>query len=281
MTRTKITLRCAISVLFITLITLSQNTYAAQLNITHVYQEQTNWCWAAASQMVLSFYDVSKTQTAIVTYIKGSPVNEGGSEQDIQKVLSNNGVPATVSGVLSQTAVNEAANKGKPFVIAWYWTAGGGHAVTYDGYEGTQYYIHDPWYGPQVMTYNSIKSAQGQGTWRQSICSTKEKQPTDVVMKTTRHGSNAILYSGTGSATGVCFALDPALKLFNGKIAIYDTHGRLIHSIALSPEKTRYFWDRRTRTGPAHASAEIYFAIMTAADSQGKIISSLQFNTIN
>ena len=54
---------------------LCRGVLAVELNIDPVIQEQTEWCWAACSEMILKYYGVTKTQTEIVQWVYGSADN--------------------------------------------------------------------------------------------------------------------------------------------------------------------------------------------------------------
>jgi hypothetical protein len=58
------------------------------LSVPAIKQEQSNWCWAAVTEMIADFLGANATQTDIVKYVKGSVVNETGTVYDMQKGLS-------------------------------------------------------------------------------------------------------------------------------------------------------------------------------------------------
>lgn len=53
----------------------------AELSVPRYQQEKSSWCWAAAARMAADYVygGTIPSQTQIVTYIKGSAVNEAGS----------------------------------------------------------------------------------------------------------------------------------------------------------------------------------------------------------
>lgn len=136
------------------------------LNIAAVQQEQSNWCWAASTEMVADYFGANATQTDIVRYVKGSVVNETGTVYDIQKGLSHYNISSTpvLSSLSFQTIVNQI-NNGQPQVAIIRWASGGGHAYVIRGYyEDTSaskqdvYYI-DPWDASyNLMAYSSFVS---------------------------------------------------------------------------------------------------------------------------
>ena len=61
--------RLAIALGFLASISFAQ---ATELPVPQIYQANTNWCWAACSQMVLQSYGVSIDQSEIAAYACGS-----------------------------------------------------------------------------------------------------------------------------------------------------------------------------------------------------------------
>ncbi len=52
-------------------------------------QQQSNWCWAASAKMVLNYYGIPITQTQIVSYVFGLPVDQPGGSKEILRALNN------------------------------------------------------------------------------------------------------------------------------------------------------------------------------------------------
>jgi len=155
-------------------------TFANRLNITRTRQEQSNWCWAASTQMVLSKYGIQKEQTDIVTAIKGSPVNQTAQGYEIVRAIQWGGVSSSENqSALSEEETKSCADSGSPFVFGWLWSQGGGHALVYDGYEGNQYFVHDPWQnnGTSAHSYYSLTNAGGKGRWGLTITSSGSTDP--------------------------------------------------------------------------------------------------------
>jgi ABC-type bacteriocin/lantibiotic exporter with double-glycine peptidase domain len=145
-----------------------------QLSVPLKVQEHSQWCWAGASQMVLSYKGKSATQCAEANYALGinyacgnstfnwnSNANKPNSTNAISSILNHWGVGAGVTGVLSQTSSNNNINGNHPYVILWQWTGGGGHFVVVRGYSGSYLYINDPWpgNGAYTRTYSSTVRA--------------------------------------------------------------------------------------------------------------------------
>ena len=50
-------------------------------------QQKSNWCWAASARMLsFSYYDVTKTQTQAVVYVKGADINDGGTVYELSLI---------------------------------------------------------------------------------------------------------------------------------------------------------------------------------------------------
>jgi uncharacterized repeat protein (TIGR03803 family) len=153
---------------------------ACTLNVPQDYQEQDQWCWAASSQAVLTYYGTNLTQTQIAQY--------GTDGADIPNYLYGSSSNPTMRGVdlilnyfrgiistpyassLSQTFVRtEICTNARPVVIRWGWDSGGGHILVVRGLEvdGTVY-LMDPWYGPTINSYSWVVSGGGH-TWTHSL----------------------------------------------------------------------------------------------------------------
>jgi len=134
--------------LFICTIVLSFQAFTATafasstyLNVEKISQEKGQWCWAASSKCVIDYLkQVYPTQSDIVTFIFGSPVDEGGTIVDIQNVLSKYNVTSTIN----YASVSYATTKDN--ISGWYSPMialetdkifGGGHAVVIYGYNET------------------------------------------------------------------------------------------------------------------------------------------------
>lgn len=109
------------------------------VSINGVTQEKTNWCWAACSQSILSYFGTSVTQTAFVNYVKNSTTapNLTATDAEAKSGLSHWGVSSTqtTSYLSFSTIISEIYNNNRPIYAGWSWTAGGGHALVLDGYD--------------------------------------------------------------------------------------------------------------------------------------------------
>jgi hypothetical protein len=155
------------------------------LNVTMDYQQQSNWCWAASTQMVLAYHGVSVSQCSIVNNATGrSDCCTNGSSSSCNVTgwpdLANYGFsstqtykasgPSYIDGTaVPWTQLVEETQANRPVIFAWHWNSGGGHALVASGTEsvnGRQYVtILDPINGPSAITYDSFIQASNHTTW--------------------------------------------------------------------------------------------------------------------
>lgn len=148
-------------------------------------QYETDWCWATGVAELASFWDKNKYPEVgsdchgIECQIVGHKTGQdccanrnktecslvGGNEQDILdgiKFTVGKAYTAKGDGPLSQADLDKVLSKGHPVIIAVFWTAGGGHALTLGGCAGSgSYYLHDPENKQgsyQTLTYEQIAS---------------------------------------------------------------------------------------------------------------------------
>jgi len=162
------------------------------LDVPECIQEYSNWCWNGSSQSVLYFFGPTPSQCEIANFAwKRSdccgnhpfswyhPCNSGnylyGHRGSCKDVLTNWGVGSSGSnGALSWNTVKGEIDGGSPFIMGWYWTGGGGHALVGHGYSvknGTDYLSYmDPWPGEgfATSTYSYVVAASDH-QWGQTL----------------------------------------------------------------------------------------------------------------
>jgi len=160
---------------FIVVVILLSNTIAAYaittLSVPFIKQEKPNWCWAATAQMTGKYMYPSstRTQTQIVTHVKGSAVDLGASTSETAtatKYATHGTINfAAASPAFSFATVKSYINAGipiQPLVNA----NNSGHYYVIRGYNetssGNYLYITDPGdgYGKYVL-YNDFLN----GNW--------------------------------------------------------------------------------------------------------------------
>ncbi len=162
---------------------------AATVYTATKYQEHSNWCWDASCQMCFTNYSKNYSQCSIANYIFGRSdccgvstfdwyhtCNQGGTVYDMNNTLSAGGVSS--SYLWSALSWNDTqyciSTFGRPFIMCWYWTSGGGHAIVgygYRTYYGTdQIGMKDPWpgEGPQWISYSYAVSSSNH-TWSATV----------------------------------------------------------------------------------------------------------------
>ena len=139
-------------------------------------QNKSNWCWVTSSRMFSKhfFSAVTYTQTQAVTYIKGSPINEGGSRVEAKAAINyyiSNIAGASIDTVIKEYSVY-SENTLKSFLDddyvvyisrRWYNDLDdasdydGGHATLVFGYvvidSEIWFLVRDPWPVDEGETY--------------------------------------------------------------------------------------------------------------------------------
>jgi hypothetical protein len=180
------------------------NLYGKILNVSQNYQSQTNWCWAATSKSVLSFYGYNYTQEQIALYgtdganewnwLYGQSTNP--TRRGINLILMYFGSISTYSDSWALTLEESIANieEDKPFFIRWGWTSGGGHFVVTRGIETNMFYLMDPWYGPTINTYDWVMSGSSH-TWTHTLEMVNAPQLPSISAIQVRREGNLVIVS--------------------------------------------------------------------------------------
>lgn len=152
----------------------SSATSAGTLSVNRVEQAKSNWCWAAAAEMVGTYNTTSNLrQYEIVYYFYGESYPDvAGNVNQIATGInysSNYTKSAYVSNFFTLSSIKSNIDKAHPFVIRLAWNSGGGHAVACAGYSGSSIYVIDPWpgisnrYYPYDMLLSGGSFATGTG----------------------------------------------------------------------------------------------------------------------
>ena len=134
-------------------------------------QEQSEWCWAASTQMVLAFHQVPGMQPPPASAPSSAPLSSAQLKivRSVDPLLRD-GLPAhrlNVTGwppfdawgldaeilqspeVLSAEQVQSEIDAQRPFVVSWHYPRQGGHMLVIAGYlwVGDDLWLvaHDPW----------------------------------------------------------------------------------------------------------------------------------------
>jgi hypothetical protein len=87
----------------------------ASFNFVAASQQQTEWCWAASSQMILQWYGLRVTQQDVVTRVYGALIDAPGSDNAITAAL--NAVAVSTDGQLKAVHAVSAAGPPPPSVL--------------------------------------------------------------------------------------------------------------------------------------------------------------------
>jgi len=142
---------------------------------------QTEWCWAASSQAVLSYTGNAPGMCNIVNWVRpqrgwgnancctngtgtvcNQPNSMWGGAGSTQDVLSNWGADSTrYSRSLTLAETKKAIDDDSPVLVGWIGRSGGrqtGHMVVLHGYNGSNMTIMDPWNGAITLSHGSVVS---------------------------------------------------------------------------------------------------------------------------
>jgi Secretion system C-terminal sorting domain/Peptidase_C39 like family len=163
--------------------------FSQNLSVPQVFQEQNEWCWAGVSKAVLDYYGFPLNQCQIADYARQSITwynfgstdcclnpNLGcnywnynwGSAGSIQDILIHFGnIQNSGTGTaLTLAQIGTQITNGRPFIVRWGWTTGGGHFVVGSGINGTNISYMNPWPGEglHIGTYSWLVSGSNH-TW--------------------------------------------------------------------------------------------------------------------
>lgn len=136
--------------------------YAGTLSMTRYAQEKSKWCWVAAAQMIGNYKGNYKTQSAICKEVKGSIVNEGGTDVEVASAIGyTTGKNVAINGVLPITEIMSEIDNRDPVAIKMIWNTGGAHAIVVSGYSGGQLQLMDPGQNCSTGFYNFVDLCSG------------------------------------------------------------------------------------------------------------------------
>lgn len=154
---------------------------AVILPVPPVPQLTQVWCWAATSEMVLTYFGKAGAQCDIVSFwtqLPCCPYGNGVSGcyvgaptvQAIANAIQLGGVSAqVVNSALTYQEVVQEISANHPIIIA-YQGSFAGHVVVLHGFDSqSNVYIHDPMYGTFVVPYAVSGLYNGAAYWSQSI----------------------------------------------------------------------------------------------------------------
>jgi len=153
------------------------------LNIPHVEQQKTEWCWVACTKMVLTVFEQDVDQCKIASILFPSDgccqslndettCNGGCDKEDILKVYNKFGVTATfIDDTVSFPTIRRRIRDQKtPVQVCINWDEGGAHVLVIFGWRvsGSKRYlrIHDSLnHGFGEIRFSELGRYLGQGDW--------------------------------------------------------------------------------------------------------------------
>ncbi len=164
------------------------------LPFSEVFQEQSQWCWAAVSRSLLLYYGHDKSQCTIAEYSRqvATYLNFGkvdcckdpsqgcniwnycsgtpGSIEDILNHYGTLGAKGIEQPVTDAEVDSEINTHGRPFVVNWLLTSGSGHFVVAHGLtNGILAYMNpSPGEGKTVGKLSWVRNGGGH-TWRHTV----------------------------------------------------------------------------------------------------------------
>lgn len=147
------------------------------LSMTVYVQEQSNWCWAAASKSIVKFHTGRViSQCELVRDGKGtsSCANSSGTKQNVLNAVHANGVNGGSEMKLDWTTVKGQINANRPVYSSILWNNGGGHAHVIRGW-------YDTGYSYGVSYINPLSSTTESRAWGSYVSNSEWRTGTGLV----------------------------------------------------------------------------------------------------
>ncbi len=148
--------------------------YSNSLSVVRSQQSYSNWCWAASSKMIGDYLGHYKSQSDIVTAVKGSAVNVGALGSEVCIALAYATDYSYYTSIITPPAISSIKSQIDlciPIMMRMDWTSGGSHNVVVKGYsDSTKLIVVDPGVGcSQIKSYeysdlqNGVQILSGYG----------------------------------------------------------------------------------------------------------------------
>lgn len=167
---------------------------AQQLDVPHVTQQHSEWCWDADAKAILAYRGVSSTQCRIANWVASigyacetAPFDWDDPANSPNTIAGTTGIGGILwsfgrrdsryyDGPISYGLTAASIDRGNPVVVLWTWRHGGGHFIVVDGYDNAQraLYFMNPWPGEGAGygDYGWIRYGAGNmglHTWAESL----------------------------------------------------------------------------------------------------------------
>jgi hypothetical protein len=213
--RSSYILKRILSAILLSLFFSSSSFADAVLSVPERFQEHSQWCWAGSAKGVLDYYGHVVAQCTMANWswsrsdccgntdfnwdhACNQPNNMFGT--GLQGILTHWGVNSNACYyALTESTVRSEIDAGRPFVMRFGWTSGGGHFLVGRGIMVHNVYYMDPWPGNgyTISTYSWVYSSSNH-TWTHSIQITTNLSARDEIIGT---WSNGIWYRNLAAAT--------------------------------------------------------------------------------
>lgn len=202
------------------LLMITGTIFGQVLDVPEVIQEQSQWCWAAVSKNVLSYYGHDNEQCEIAEYTRTvatwhdfGQVNccenpnlgcnywnyNWGYTGSIADILNHfSGIETNnIGSKLTLAQIENELINGKPFIFRWGFTSGGGHFLVGHGLTGNAMHYMDPWFGQghMIADYDWVVSSQTH-SWTHT-----QKMNLPFVIEASAHENGHIFPEGSFGVT--------------------------------------------------------------------------------
>jgi hypothetical protein len=209
------------------------------LGVPETAQEHSQWCWAGSSKAVLDYYGSSVKQCDIANWAWGkndccssaafkwsSECNQPNNmfptsdfHGSLQDILDHWGVASTLLYTsLPQPDFIAQIDSGRPFVMRFGWTGGGGHFLDGYGYHESGMYMDymDPWPGNGYTRslYSWVVSADDHD-WTHTLQITSQVTVAQALTVSLKgNGAGSVSWSKVKCSTGTCtYTYQPGTSL--------------------------------------------------------------------
>lgn len=135
------------------------------LAITNYQQNQSNWCWATAAEVVIKYEKgTTVSQCTLVNAAMGTKTcgNVQANDAQVKALLLKYLSAATISnGNLAYATLAGNIDVNRPILAHIVWATGGGHMVTINAYENG---YNNGQAASTIVDYSNSDGAVGNGT---------------------------------------------------------------------------------------------------------------------